>query len=171
MFNKITPRVWFLFAVLCCASLFGFALYNQYVSYLDPCPLCILQRLAFLFMGIIALLAVIHNPERVGLQIYTWLFVLGAIMGALIAGRHVWLQNLPPDLVPECGPGLNYMLENFPLKEALTKVFYGDGSCAEVKWEFLGMTMPMWTFTWYAGLGVITLWVVFRPASRRAAGN
>ena len=146
-------------------------MYNQYVNYLDPCPLCILQRLAFLVMGGIALLAVIHNPDRVGQQIYSWLFVLAAIMGALVAGRHVWLQSLPPELVPECGPGLNYMLENFPLKEVFSKVFYGDGSCAEVKWKFIGMTMPMWTFAWYAGLGVITLWIVSRPSRRRAVGN
>ncbi len=167
MFNRITPRVWNLFVVLCCASLFGFALYNQYVSYLDPCPLCILQRLTFLSMGIIALLAFIHNPHRTGLRIYTWLFVLGATVGASIAGRHVWLQNLPEELVPECGPGLNYMLENLPLAEALTKVFYGDGSCAEIKWVFMGMTMPMWTFVWYVGLGLVTLWVVYRrPGSK-----
>ena len=166
MLNRITPRPWYLFAVLCCASLFGFALYNQYVSYVDPCPLCILQRLAFLSMGVIALLAVIHNPGRTGLLIYTWLFVFGSTAGALIAGRHIWLQKLPPELVPECGPGLNYMLETLPLTEVLSKIFYGDGSCAEVKWEFLGMSMPMWTFAWYVGLGLGTLWVVYRTAKR-----
>ena len=117
-------------------------------------------------MGIIALLAFVHNPGPGGLKVYTWLVALGAIIGASIAGRHVWLQNLPADMVPECGPGFNYMLQNFPLTEAVSKIFYGDGSCAEVKWTFMGMSMPMWTFVWYVGLGLGTLWVVYRPARR-----
>ena len=164
MLNRITPRIWNLCVVLCCASLFGFALYNQYVNFLNPCPLCILQRFAFLGMGIIALLALVHNPARFGQRFYAWLLLLVAGFGAFIAGRHVWLQNLPEDQVPECGPGLNYMVENFPLSEAIAKIFYGSGSCAEVLWKFMGMTMPMWTFVWYLGLGLITLWIVYRPA-------
>jgi len=160
MMNKITPRFWYLFVVVCCASLLGFALYNQYVDYLDPCPLCILQRVVFLWMGIIALVAALHNPGRAGQLIYAWLVGLGALVGASIAGRHVWLQNLPPGEVPECGPGLNYMLENFPLTEVLSSVFYGSGSCAEVKWQFIGLSMPMWTMVWYVGLGLMTLWIV-----------
>jgi disulfide bond formation protein DsbB len=162
MLNKISPRLWYLFVVSCCAALLGFALYNQYVDYLDPCPLCILQRVVFMWMGAVALLAALHNPGRTGLQIYAWLVGLGAVIGASIAGRHVWLQNLPPGEVPECGPGLNYMLENFPLMEVFSTVLYGSGSCAEVKWEFLGLSMPMWTLVWYAGLGLMTFWIVYR---------
>jgi disulfide bond formation protein DsbB len=166
MLDKITPRIWFLFVVLSCTSLMAYALYNQHVEYLDPCPLCILQRLAFIWMGVAALLAVLHNPARRGQQIYAWLVGLGAILGALIAGRHAWLQSLPPGEVPECGPGLNYMLENFPLSEVISTVLYGSGSCAEVKWQFFGLSMPMWTLLWYIGLGVISLWIVYRPAKR-----
>jgi disulfide bond formation protein DsbB len=166
MLNRITPRYWYLFVVLCCASLVGFALYNQYVDFLDPCPLCILQRVVFIWMGAFALLAAIHNPARLGQRVYGWLVMAGAIMGGLIAGRHIWLQNLPADEVPECGPGLNYMLENFPLSEVLQTVLYGSGSCAEVKWTFMGMSMPTWTLLWYLGLGLLTLWVIYRPASR-----
>ena len=163
MLNKITPRVWYIFVVLCCASLLGFALYNQYVDYLDPCPLCVFQRLVFIWMGAFALLAAIHNPGRTGLQIYAWLVAAGATLGASMAGRHIWLQSLPADEVPECGPGLNYMLDNFPLTEVLASVLRGSGSCAEVIWSFMGMSMPMWTLFWYAGLGLVTLWVVYRP--------
>ena len=166
MLNKITPRLWNSFVVVCCASLLGFALYNQYVDYLDPCPLCIFQRVVFLCMGTIALLAAIHNPGRTGQQIYTWLITASAATGALIAGRHIWLQGLPPDQVPECGPGLNYMLDNFPLMEVLSTVLRGSGSCAEVIWSFLGLSMPQWTLIWYVGLGLMTLWVMYRPAKR-----
>ncbi len=166
MLNKITPRIWNFLVVVCCAALLGFALYNQYVDYLDPCPLCVFQRLIFLWMGAFALLAAIHNPGRTGQRIYAWLSVSGAILGAMIAGRHIWLQSLPADEVPECGPGLNYMLDNFPLTEVLASVLRGSGSCAEVIWSFMGMSMPMWTLIWYTGLGLATLWVVYRLPRR-----
>ncbi|MBT8070268.1 MAG: disulfide bond formation protein B, partial [Gammaproteobacteria bacterium] len=78
MLKKITPRIWFLCLVLCCGALLGFALYNQYVDYLDPCPLCIFQRVVFMAMGVIALLAFLHNPARTGQRIYAWLIVAGA---------------------------------------------------------------------------------------------
>ena len=166
MLNKITPRIWNLCVVVCCASLLGFALYSQHVDYLDPCPLCVFQRVVFFSMGAIALLAAIHNPARTGQQVYAWLIVVSAVIGALIAGRHVWLQGLPPGDVPECGPGLNYMLENFPITEVLSTVLQGSGSCAEVLWTFLGMSMPKWTLTWYVVLGVLTLWVTYRKVKR-----
>jgi len=166
MLNWITPRLWHVFAFLCCATLVGFAMYNQYIVYLSPCPLCVLQRVAFIWMGVAALLAVVHNPGRTGQLVYGWLFTLGAVFGMVIAGRHVWLQNLPPELVPECSPGLNYMLENWPVAEVVKTVFYGSGDCAEVLWTFLGLSMPAWTFIWYAGLSVATLWVVYRRVSR-----
>jgi len=162
MLKNITPRVWYLLVVLSCAMLLGFALYNQYVDNLDPCPLCIFQRLAFFWMGACALLAVLHDPARTGQRVYAWLLSAGALFGAAVAGRHIWLQNLPPGEVPECGPGLNYMLENFPLLEVWTTVLRGSGSCAEVKWTFLGMSMPMWTLVWYIGLGLVTLWFTYR---------
>jgi len=164
MLNKITPRSWYIFVVLCCASLLGFALYNQYVDYLDPCPLCVFQRTVFIWMGAFALFAAIHNPGRAGLRIYAWLVAAGATLGASIASRHIWLQSLPADEVPECGPGLNYMLDNFPLTEVLATVLRGSGSCAEVIWSFMGMSMPRWTLIWYTVLGLATLWVVYRPA-------
>ena len=164
MLNRITPGIWNICVVLCCTALLGFAMYNQYVDYLDPCPLCIFQRLVFFWMGAFALLAAIHNPGRIGQKIYAWLIVSAAVLGASIAGRHIWLQNLPAGEVPECGPGLNYMLENFPLMEVLETVLRGSGSCAEVIWSFLGMSMPMWTLAWYTGLGLVTLWVVYRPS-------
>jgi disulfide bond formation protein DsbB len=162
--NNISLRVAFLLFALVCASLLGFALYNQYVDYLDPCPLCIFQRVAFFWMGVFALLAAIHNPGQFGRRVYAWLVVLGAAGGAAIAGRHIWLQNLPADQIPECGPGLNYMLDNFPLMEVFSTVLQGSGSCAEVKWTFMGMTMPMWTLAWYIGLGVMVIWIAYRSA-------
>ncbi len=163
MLNKITPRLWYFFVALCCASLLGFAYYSQYVDYLDPCPLCIFQRVVFFSTGVIALLAAIHNPARTGQVVYGWLLVASVTIGGMIAGRHIWLQSLPPDQVPECGPGLNYMLDNFPITEVFSTVLRGSGSCAEVIWSFLGMSMPMWTMVWYVAFGLMTLFLLYRP--------
>lgn len=162
MIMLFRPRPWFFFVAFACAGLLGYALYVQHVEFLDPCPLCILQRAAFLWIGFFALAALIHNPGLVGRRIYGGAIVLGAIAGAAIAGRHVWLQGLPPDQVPDCGMGLNYMLDTMPFAEVMREVFYGSGECATIDWTFLGLSMPSWTLIWYIGLGVITLGVVAR---------
>lgn len=159
---KIQPRIGFSIVLACTAGLLGFALYQQYLAFLDPCPLCVFQRIAFMWIGAVALLALLHNPARTGRVAYGVLGSLGALCGAIVAGRHVWLQSLPPEEVPECGPGLNYMLETLPLTEVLSKVFLGSGSCAEVHWTFLGLSMPGWTLVWFVLLGSAMMWLGFR---------
>lgn len=159
---KFTPRKWFVAVFFVCSSLLAFAFYQQYRNFLDPCPLCVFQRIGFMGMAFFALLAAIHDPQRTGRCIYGLLTGLFAAFGAGIAGRHVWLQSLPADQVPECGPGLNYMLETMPLTEALSKVFLGSGSCAEVHWTFLGLSMPGWTLVWFLLLGAGTVYVSCR---------
>lgn len=143
---------------IACAGLMAFALYAQYQLYLDPCPLCVFQRMAFIAIGILFILAAIHNPKGWGGRAYAVLIGLVAVDGAAIAGRHVWLQNLPPDEVPTCGPGLDYILESFPPGEALSMIFQGSGECAEIHWQFLGLSMPGWTLIWFVGLGVFGVW-------------
>ena len=156
------PRIWFLFVFLMTASLLGYAYYEQYVAFLDPCPLCILQRVAFFTMGVFGLIAVLHNPRGIWLKIYGFLVVLGGIAGMFIAGRHVWLQSLPPDKVPDCGPSLGYLLQTFPLADVWQTVLHGSGSCAEVDWQFMGLSMPVWTLVWYVTLTIGTLIVIVR---------
>lgn len=159
-----SSRAWFAIIAVCCAGLLGFAFYQQYRAFMDPCPLCIFQRVAFLLMGLVALLAALHNPRRTGQRVYASVIVVSAVLGALVAGRHLWLQSLPPDQVPECGPGLNYLLENFPLTDVLSTVLLGSGSCAEVHWRLLGLSMPGWTLFWYLVLGSLALWLAARRA-------
>jgi disulfide bond formation protein DsbB len=141
-----------------CAGLMSFALYAQYQLYLDPCPLCVFQRMAVIAVGIIFLIAAIHNPTGWVGRVYALLIGFVAADGAAVAGRHVWIQNLPPDEVPSCGPGFNYIMESFPLTEALSMIFQGSGECAEVYWQFLGLSMPGWTLVWFVGLGVFGAW-------------
>jgi disulfide bond formation protein DsbB len=139
----------FLLGAVVCAGLMGFALYAQYGLELDPCPLCVLQRVAVIACGVVLLLGAIHNPGRVGSAIYALLVVLFAAGGASVAGRHVWLQTLPPDQVPACGPGLSYMLETLPFTDVLATLFRGDGNCTNVDWMLLDLSMPGWTLVFF----------------------
>ena len=127
---------------LACAGMLAYALYAQHGLLLDPCPLCIFQRIAVLALGMLFLLAAVHNPGSAGGYVYASLLTLATAAGAGVAGRHVWLQNLPPDKVPACGPGLDFMLGTFPLAEVLQMVLSGSGECADISWSLLGLSMP-----------------------------
>lgn len=129
---------------LACTAMLAYALYAQYQLELEPCPLCVLQRLAVLAMGVVFLVAALHNPGTVGARVYAFLLLAAAGAGAFVAGRHVWLQNLPPEQVPACGPGLDFMIDSFPVLEVLQMVLSGSGECAEVDWSLLGLSMPAW---------------------------
>lgn len=162
------PRIWFLLVAVACASLLGYGLFLQHALFLDPCPLCIFQRLAFMWIGVVSLLAYMHNPGSKGFRVYSGFVLLGTLAGAAIAGRHVWLQSLPPDQVPDCGMGLNYMFETLPFAEVLSEVFYGSGECAEISWAFLGLSMPAWTLLWYIGLAIATIVVLMKNNKAKA---
>ena len=153
-----TRRVLNIAGFLACVGMMGFALYAQHGLLLDPCPLCILQRFAVIGLGIVFLLAAFHNPVGFGRYLYAGLLLLIAAGGATVAGRHAWLQRLPEDQLPACGPGLDYMWENFPFAEAINMVFMGSGECAEIVWQFLGLSMPEWVLINVIGLGSIGVW-------------
>ncbi|MEK7875975.1 MAG: disulfide bond formation protein B [Pseudomonadota bacterium] len=166
MLSKLTPRLGYLAGLLICGALFAFALYLQYYEYQDPCPLCILQRIAYIAMMVVFLVGAIHNPRHTGATIYSTLLVIIAAVGAGIATRHVWLQHLPKDRVPECGPGLEYMLNRFPLVQALEKVFRGSGECAEVGWTFLTLSIAEWSLAWFVLLGVLAVYIAVAARKR-----
>ncbi len=151
-----------LMGLLCCLGLLGFALYAQHQMFLDPCPLCILQRVAFMVMAVGFLLGLLFGRGRLGRWLAAGITVLGAAAGVAIAWRHIWLQGLPSDQVPACGPGLEYMLNAFPLQDVLAKVFRGSGECAKIDWHFLGISMPGWTLIWYLLLAALLL-LALRP--------
>lgn len=158
-------RAQFAAIALVCAALLAYAYYVQFKLFMDPCPLCILQRVAFYALGAVALLAALHGPRGWGRRVYGLLAVTSAAVGAGIALQHVRLQNLPPDQVPACGPGLNYMIDSLPLFDALRKAFTGSGECAKVDWTFLGLSMPTWTLICFVFLAA---WALF-AATRRAS--
>ena len=134
----------------------------QYYDHLDPCPLCVLQRVGMIATGSVALVAFLHGPAGVGRRIYAGLTLLAALGGAAVSARHVWLQHLPPDEAPACGPGLDYWLDTFPLHEVIAKILHGTGECAVVDWTFLGLALPSWAFLGFVGLAVIAIWQLLR---------
>jgi disulfide bond formation protein DsbB len=145
-----------------CLALLAYGYWLQFIRHLEPCPLCIFQRIAFVGMAVIALIAAGHNPLVVGRRAYALIGASCAFIGCGIAVRHVWLQSLPPDQVPECGPGLDYLMQTFPLTDALKKAFTGSGECASVDWSFLGLSMPAWALIWFLLLGFAYLFSGFR---------
>jgi len=138
----------FLAIFLVCAGLMGFGLYLQEARNLEPCPLCILQRYAFIAVGGIALVAAVHGPGRIGQAVYGLLVALAAGAGAGVAVRQTWLQYNPPKVL-DCGPDLAYMLESFPLSQVLPKIFKGEGDCSKVSWTFLGLSIAEWALVWF----------------------
>ena len=141
-----------------CVGMMAYALYAQYALFLDPCPLCIFQRVAVIMLGVVMLVAALHDPPGRSKYVYAVLASLSAVAGAGVAGWHVRLQHLPPDNIPSCGPGLNYMLDNFPLGEALKMVFTGSGECANIDWQLLGLSMPAWVLIAVLAVGGMGVW-------------
>jgi disulfide bond formation protein DsbB len=158
----LSSRRLFLLGLLLCATMLGIAGYFQFIDNLEPCPLCILQRVFTLLVGSVLLIAVLHNPKNIGVPIYGCLAGLLALLGASISMRHLWLQSLPADQVPSCGPGLNFMLDNFPLGDTINMVLRGSGECAEVSWTFIGVSIPGWTLLAFILLAILSLSQLFR---------
>ena len=168
MLTRFTARQGYALGFLACLALLGFGLYLQYFEEQNPCPLCIVQRVAFIALGIVFLFAALHGPGRAGAIAYSSVLFVLAAAGAAVAGRHVWLQSLPRSQIPECGPGLQYMLERFPLGQVMEKVLKGSGECAEVGWTFLGLSIAGWSLVWFVALGAGAVAIALVLAQRAA---
>lgn len=167
-------RLIFLLAFVVPAVLLAVAFYMEYVMGLEPCPLCWLQRFAFMAVGLVGLVALLHNPGNVMGRVYGFLLALFAGVGAGLAGRQLWLQSLPPDQVPACGPSVEYMLEVFPLMDVLMTAMRGTGDCAVVSWRFLGLSIPGWTAIFFVLIifaGLAILFGIFRKRASRGWMN
>ncbi len=141
-----------------CVALMSYALYVQHALFLDPCPLCIFQRLAVIALGIVFLIAGLHNPAAIGARVYAALIGLASLAGIGVAARHVYIQHLPADRIPACGAPLDQLLQFLPLKEVIAKVLHGDGECAKIDWTFLGLSMPNWVLIVLLVLGTAGVW-------------
>jgi protein dithiol:quinone oxidoreductase len=141
-----------------CAVGLAFALYLEHFQGLDPCPMCVFQRVAMLAAGVLFLIAALHGPRGSATRgLYAVLTAGAAGAGAFIAGRHVWLQSLPADQVPACGPSLDYLMDIMPLAEVLSTVLRGDGNCAVIDAAWLGISLPGWTLIAFVGMALFAL--------------
>ena len=163
----MNARFRFAIGAIACAALLSYGYYLQYVQGLEPCPLCMVQRAFFYVVMALFIIAALHRPARMGTAIYAVLIVLSALGGAATAGRQVWLQHLPADKVPQCGPDLFFMLENFPLARTLQKLFQGSGECAAVDWKFLGLSIAGWSLVWFSLLALYAVWLAVQRSRRR----
>lgn len=152
-------RAGFFLVSAACAASMGFALYAQYSLGLEPCPLCMLQRVAVVTVGVLALLAGLFNPRAWGFRLWSALVALAALTGLSVSARQLWLQSLPADQVPQCGPGLDYMLQTLPFTHVMEKVLMGSGECAVVDWRLLGLSMAGWVAVFFSG---VILFVLFQ---------
>lgn len=142
---------------LACVGLMAYALYAQHVLGLEPCPLCIFQRVAVIVVGVLFLIAALHNPAGKGSFGYGVLIDLAALAGIGISARHIWIQAQPPGTVAACGADLDYLLEIMPVTEVVNKVLFGSGECGKVDWSLLGLSMPWWVLI---SLAVLSVWGV-----------
>ena len=151
------------FLVLASVVGMAFALYLEHVQGLEPCPLCVFQRVGLIGLGLISLIAFLHNPKTVAFKrAYALIGTLSILWSAGVAARHVWLQTLPPDQVPSCGPGLNYWLDTLPIQSVFEQVLKGSGECAVVDWTLFGQSLPVWSFAFFSVLVLVSLWQLLR---------
>jgi protein dithiol:quinone oxidoreductase len=158
----MTARRGNLLGFLACVGLLAYAYYAQFVMHLAPCPLCIFQRVGVFALAVVFLIAALHDPAAFGRRMYALLVALAALAIIGVAWRHLYIQSLPADAVPSCGASLDFMLKVFSISEVLVKVLTGDGECAKVTWQFLGLAMPAWVLISAVALGGFGLWVNLR---------
>lgn len=164
--GRMSSRQVFAVLALLCAASIGYAFYAEYVLGLVPCPLCMFQRVAVMALGAVCVLGVLHGPKGWGIRIYAILGLLTAGLGAAIAARHVWLQSLPKDQLPSCAPPMDYMWDNLPFGNMLKTVLMTSGECAEIDWQFLGFSMPVWTFAFFLMMSAAMIALaIFPPRS------
>ena len=149
-------------AAICALAMLIAVVYFQNILGLEPCYLCITQRVFMTACGALFLLAALHNPApRVG-KIYAWTTALVALGGAFFSAKQLWLQSLPEDLVPVCGPPVDYVLDAFPASKIISLLLSGDGNCAEVQWQLFNISMPGWVLMLFIGFAGVAVWQALR---------
>jgi len=161
-----TLRVTNFVALIICCLLLAYAYYLQ-AQGIEPCPLCMAQRVIFMGMAVVYLITVLHNPKAIGARIYGFIVFLFALLGMAASGRQIWLQYFPHHITEACLPGLQYMLTNLPLSETVRLLFQGTDNCARVDWSLLGLSLAGWAFVIFAVFALLALIQIFRQKINR----
>ena len=163
------PRLVNLAGFGACAALLAYALYAQFHLGLEPCPLCIFQRIGLALLGVVFLAAAVHDPRGRGARgAYATLIGGAALLTIGVAARHLYVQSLPPGTLPSCGAPLAVLMKFMPVWQLIRKVLTGSGECGLVNWRFLGLAMPAWVLIWALGLGALGLAANLRRAAAPA---
>lgn len=165
LWRVASSRWLYLLGALVVATMFSVALYLQYVLRQEPCPLCMVQRVIFIAIGVVFFVAALHNAKAIGRYFYSGLIAVLALTGVAVASRHIWIQHLPKDQVPGCGPGLDFMLKNFPMADVWQELMHGSGECAEKGWTLLTLGIPEWSLLGYLLLGTWAILIALRKAT------
>jgi len=163
--SRLSSRLWFLIGFLVCASLIGIAMYLEYVVKLDPCPLCMLQRVAFIALGLVFLLGAIHGPGKIGTRVYAVFALIASFTGLGLAIRHVYLQYFPPEYV-SCAGDFYAQLDRLPLGRLIANALRATGDCSKVDWTLLHLSIAEWSLIWFVILSVVALHQLFRKSPR-----
>lgn len=163
--SRLSSRAWFFIGFLVCTGLILIALYLQYFVNLEPCPLCMLQRVAFITVGILFLLGALHGPKRLGTRVYAFLALLANFTGLGLAMRHVYLQYNPPEYV-SCAGDFYSQLERIPLGRLISNALRATGDCSKVDWTLLHLSIAEWSLIWFAILAVLGLFLLIRAPQR-----
>lgn len=149
----------YLIGFAACFATVILALVIQTKYNLEPCPLCITQRMFFMGLGVLFLIAAFIPPANIFKKILMGLQVLTALGGAGWAVRHWYLQANKESMVADCGVGFDYMFENFPLNKMFTLIFKGTGDCAAIDWTFLGLTLPQLALISFVAFGAYAVYL------------
>lgn len=162
----LAGRTGYVLGAVISIGLVALALFLQTRYALEPCPLCISQRITYLALGALFILAAVLNPRRQWRKLLGGLHILTALIGAGIALRHMWIQAHPDEVMGECGAGFDYIFERFPLRKALDLVFKGTGECSAIDWTLFGLTIPQLSLIAFISLGfyALALLVIKRKA-------
>ena len=165
LFRQLSVRQIHLLIFLAVGVIIGYAAYSIKILGLEACPLCITQQFLYCVVGLTTFIAYFHNPKPYIYKIYSGVILVASAFGSWVAGRQVWLQGLPEDQVPLCGPPLEYILEVFPFADVLNALFMGDGNCAEIPWQFLGLSMAGWSLIFFVLFMFLSVLVIFKSYS------
>ncbi|MGQ0442133.1 MAG: disulfide bond formation protein B [Methylophilaceae bacterium] len=152
-------KMGYLLGFVACFGIVALALVIQTTYKLEPCPLCITQRMVFLGLGVLFFIAAFIRPATLLKKLFTLLQVTTALVGAGWALRHWYLQANKESMIADCGVGFDYMFENFPLSKAFTLLFRGTGDCAAIDWALLGLTLPQLALIAYLAFVVYAIYL------------